>query len=152
MDALERARLTHGFDLWAFVIMPEHVHLLVYPGHEPQRMADFLYTMKKSVSQRALGFVRRHAPHFLTRMRDLQPNGRVTHRFWQRGPGYDENLFSPAKIWQKIDYIHENPVRRRLCSHPADWGWSSFRAYENGAAEPIRIDFDSLPDDRRRRD
>jgi REP element-mobilizing transposase RayT len=56
IEALERARATHGCALWAYVIMPEHVHLLVYPGHAPFRMADFLYTLKKSVSNRALEF------------------------------------------------------------------------------------------------
>lgn len=136
--------------------MTEHVHLMIYPGHEPHRVADMLYTLKKSVTNRALAFVRREAPEFLPRMEDRQPNGRVSHRFWQRGGGYDENLYTPAKIWDKIDYIHENPVRRGLCERPADWPWSSARAYENYAGDdatnppdPIRIDLDSLPTDPR---
>ncbi|MEP0848261.1 MAG: transposase [Phycisphaerae bacterium] len=151
IQALDRARTTHGFDLWAYVIMPEHAHVLVYPGDAPHRMADFLYTLKKSVSRRALEFVRKAAPQFLARMRDRQPNGTVSYRFWQRGGGYDENLFTSTKVWQKIDYIHENPVRRGLCAHPSDWKWSSFRAHETGGQDPIRIDFDSLPDSGRRR-
>jgi putative transposase len=171
IDALERSRETRGFDLWAFVFMSEHVHLLIYPGREPHRVADMLYTLKKSVTNRALAFVRRTAPEFLLRMKDRQPNGQVSYRFWQRGGGYDENLYKPAKIWDKIDYIHLNPVRRGLCERPADWKWSSARAYESGgrhadirgchadglsrrhedppASNPIRIDFDSLPEDRR---
>ena len=150
LEALERARRTHGFHLWAYVIMPEHVHLLVWPGDEPLCMADALYTLKKSVSNQALAYVRQHAPGFLERMADRQPNGRVSHRFWQRGGGYDENLFSAAKVWAKIDYIHENPVRRGLCDSPSEWPWSSARAYETGDANPLRIDFDTLPDDPRR--
>jgi len=151
LDAMNRSRETHGFDLWAFVIMPEHVHLLVYPGHDWHSVADMLYTLKKSVTSRALAFVRRSTPEFLVRMEDRQPSGRASHRFWQRGGGYDENLYTPAKIWEKIDYIHANPVRRGLCESPTDWRWSSARAYEIGTSEPVRIDFDSLPDDRRER-
>ena len=166
LDAIERSRQRHGFDLWAFVIMPEHVHLLVYPRPEPHRVADMLYTLKKSVTNRALEFVRQSAPGFLIRMQDRQPNGHVSHRFWQRGGGYDENLYKSDKIWGKIDYVHANPVRRGLCERPEDWAWSSARAYEaygghadtsSGrhadvcALEPIRIDFDSLPEDRRTR-
>ena len=156
LEAINRSRASHGFDLWAYVLMPEHVHLLICPGHEPHRVADMLYTLKKSVTNRALSYVKRNAPEFLTSMEDRRPNGRISHRFWQRGGGYDENLFSPDKIWDKIDYIHANPVRRGLCEHPIDWKWSSARAYEesnrvdgNGNNDMVRIDFDSLPDDRR---
>ena len=130
--------------------MPEHVHLLVWPGDDPPRMADALYTLKKSVSNRAISYLRRHAPDFLGQMEDRRPNGRVVQRFWQRGGGYDENLYSPAKVWAKIDYIHQNPVRRGLCDNPSEWPWSSARAYETGGAEAIRIEFDSLPVDPRR--
>ncbi len=151
LDALDRARRTHGFDLLAYVVMPEHVHLLVYPGESPHRMADFLYTLKKSVSSRAVEYVRKTAPLFLDRMRDEQPNGQVSYRFWQRGGGYDENLFTSAKVWEKIEYVHLNPVRRGLCDHPSQFRWSSFRAYDSGSDDPIRIDFDSLPTDLRRR-
>ena len=156
LDALERSRETHGFDLWAFVIMPEHVHLLIYPGRQPHRMADMLYTVKKSVTNRALAFIKRAAPRFLARMEDCQPNGRVSHRFWQRGGGYDENLFNAAKVWDKIEYIHCNPVRRGLCERPSEWLWSSARAFENWTGkspctDPTRINCDSLPDDPRGR-
>ena len=151
LDGLERSRVTHGFDLWAYVIMPEHVHLIVCPGAAPHRMADFLYTLKKSVTNRAISFVKRNSPAFLKRMEDVQPNGQSAYRFWQRGGGYDENLFNPKKVWDKIDYIHLNPVRRGLCEKPCDWIWSSARAYEAGEDSPIRIDFGSVPlDDRPR--
>ncbi|TWT45359.1 hypothetical protein RAS1_17820 [Phycisphaerae bacterium RAS1] len=61
------------------------------------------------------------------------------------------NLFSPQEVREKIDYIHMCPVRRGLCAHPADWPWSSARAYEGAADAPIRIDFESMPDDVRQR-
>jgi hypothetical protein len=45
-------------------------------------------------------------------MADIQPNGTVQYRFWQRGGGHDRNLMESTAIWAEIDYIHANPVRR----------------------------------------
>jgi putative transposase len=66
------------------------------------------------VSKRALLFVKLHAPSFLKRMEDRQPNGDVHYRFWQRGGGYDRNVFESATVCKQIEYIHNNPVRRGL--------------------------------------
>ena len=145
VEALDRAREKHHLDLWAYVIMPEHVHLILYPREGVVKIADFLYSLKKSVTNRALDFVRRETPGFLRQMEDRQPNGTISYRFWQRGGGYDENLFNPRKVWEKIHYIHMNPVRRELCETPESWPWSSAAAYETGTCHPIRIDFYSLP-------
>jgi hypothetical protein len=57
-------------------------------------------------------------------MRDRQPNGRQSHRFWQRGGGYDRDLHGAGAIHETIDYIHANPVR----------GWSSGRSSGTGPA------------------
>jgi len=149
IEGIDRALLRHPIDLWAFVIMPEHVHLLVYPNTSNVDIAAFLYTMKKSVTTRALDFIRKDSPAFLERMHDLQPNGRSSYRSWQRGGGYDENLFRPRKIWEKIDYIHQNPVRRGLCNHPMDWKWSSARAFENDGDAPLTLNLKQLPVDPR---
>jgi len=85
------------------------------------------------------------ASDFLTRLEDVQPNGKRAHRFWQRGGGYDRNLRTVADIYEKIDYIHANPVRRRLVAEPEAWPWSSCRAWQTGEDEPMPIDRDSLP-------
>ena len=149
IDAIDRARKKHGFHVWAYVIMPEHSHLLIYPIEEEYDISAMLASIKKSVANRALAFVGRHAPDFLTRMRDEQPNGKVAHRFWQRGGGYDRNLWSPRYIWQTIDYIHDNPVRRGLCDTPADWFWSSAADYHRGTPGPLVVDMSYLPNDPR---
>ena len=83
-------------------------------------------------------------------MTDLQPNGKRCIRFWQRGGGYDRNLWEPRYIWEMIDYIHANPVRRGLCAVPEQWPWSSGGGIQGGSGrgESI-IDRHSLPDDPR---
>ena len=145
VEAIDRARAKHGFDLWAFVIMPEHVHLVILPGAGQRSVADILYTINKSVSNRALTWLQRNAPAFLEELLDPQPNGQASHRFWQRGGGYDRNLWSNDEVWEKIDYVHLNPVTRGLCQHPADWKWSSASAYSGVGDSALRIDFESLP-------
>ena len=77
------------------------------------------------------------------------------YRFWQRGGGYDRNLRTVADIYEKIEYVHNNPVRRGLAASAEEWPWSSCRAWQNGGNVPIAIDRGSLssllPADQRRR-
>jgi putative transposase len=145
VDAIERAREKHRFHLWAYVIMPEHVHLLLWPTEPSYDIADILKSVKRSVVLRALAFVRREAPDFLARMEDRQSSGAAHYRFWQRGGGYDRNLIEIATIYKLIEYIHANPVRRGLCERPEDWLWSSAADHLGLRVGPLRIDRDSLP-------
>ena len=132
------------FDLWAFVIMPEHVHLVLLP-HEGILIREILSPIKQRVTRRCLHWVEQNAPTFLARMADVQPDGTVTHRFWQRGGGYDRNLRSLADVYEKIRYVHGNPVRRGLVERAEDWPWSSAKAWGDGGDLPLRLDRDSLP-------
>ncbi len=142
-EALARGRAKGLYDLWGYVFMPEHVHLVLLP-HEGIKVSRILLTIKASVAKRALLWVQSHAPSFLQRMTDLQPGGSCQYRFWQRGGGYDRNLRTRADIREKINYIHANPVRRGLVTTVDDRPWSSFRAWETGVDEPIPIDRESL--------
>ncbi len=144
LESLEAARRVHPFDLWAWVIMPEHVHLLLLPG-DGVGVGAILKSVKQPVAKAAVSWVRQHRPDFLPRLLDLQPSGRRAYRFWQPGGGYDRNLWTARELREKIGYIHANPVRRGLVEHPRDWPWSSWRAWEEGAEEPIRIDRATLP-------
>jgi putative transposase len=101
--------------------------------------------LKQSVAKRALLWIEHHAPQFLPRLEDLQPNGKQSYRFWQRGGGYDRNLRSVADIYEKIEYVHANPVRRGLVESPEAWRWSSCPAWQTGKDEPIAVDRGSLP-------
>ncbi len=62
--------------------------------------------------------------------------------FW-KPRGYDFNVIEENKVWEKLDYIHKNPVRRELVEHPAQWPWNSFSFYESGEHGLIRMDWDS---------
>ncbi len=144
LENLDVARRETPFDLWAYVLMPEHVHMLIFP-HEGVLMKDILRAIKQPLTRRVVKWVEKNATSFLARMADRQTNGKNVYRFWQRGGGYDRNLRSVRDIHEKLAYIHANPVRRGLVSEPSAWQWSSARAWETGVDEPIRIDRDSLP-------
>jgi putative transposase len=145
VEAVERARAKHAFHIWAYVIMPEHVHLLVWPTKASYSISEILNSIKQSVSKRALLYVAHKAPAFLSRMQDRQPNGEVHFRFWQRGGGFDRNVVQPSTAYHEIEYMHNNPVRRGLCRQAVDWFWSSAADYADLRTGPFRIDREPLP-------
>jgi len=111
---VRRARRELDLSLWAYVIMPEHVHLLFCPRQAKYEVSRVRTALKAPVARKALRFLKRRAPEFLEKLRDAQPNGEVHYRFWQRGGGYDRNegrdlvYLWPEKNW------HEPPVVLRL--------------------------------------
>jgi putative transposase len=145
VEAVDRARQKLGFHVWAYVIMPEHAHLLVWPTELKYEISDILSSIKQSVAKRALVYVREQAPAFLSQMADRQPNGQVHYRFWQRGGGYDRNVYEPKATHLHIDYQHNNPVRRGMCERAEEWIWSSAGDYAGLRTGPLRIDMQSLP-------
>lgn len=148
-DAIIRALPRHECDVWAYCFMPTHAHLLAYPRSKEPDMAAFIESIKKSVNRRALTWLRTHKPDYLPRLLDEQPSGRSSHRFWQRGGGYDRNLWSPRHIWNMIDYIHHNPVEAGLCTRSIDWPWSSAPWHYTRTPGPLPIDPTHLPPDPR---
>ncbi len=145
VEALSTARVGHHFDLWAYVLMPEHVHLLIFPRDDSYSISDILRDLKQPVTCKAVAYIRTHAPSFLPMMRDQQPSGRTTYRFWQRGGGYDRNLIEPRTIHSTIAYIHANPVRRGLVLSPDDWAWSSAQYFASQGDVPLVPDVGSIP-------
>jgi putative transposase len=147
-DALEEARTTHGFHLWAWVIMPEHVHLLLWPpfhlispdpGSMQGRVRGILSSLKRPVAGKAIPYLRENSPAFLERLAISTPDG-VEYRFWQAGSGHDENVSEPVALHALVDYVHLNPVRRGLVSRPEDWPWSSARDWSQLPHALLRVD------------
>jgi putative transposase len=110
-SSLERVRQSYGLCVYGYVVMPEHVHLLI---NEPERgcLAQLLQSLKQSVA-RTLAL-------------------RAADSFWQ-ARYYDFNVWSESKFVEKLRYIHRNPIVRGLVERPEDWQWSSFRHYFTGA-------------------
>ena len=117
-ETLERVRKDHDFAVFGYVLMPEHVHMLV---SEPKN-----YTLATSLSvlKRLTG-------------QALRGDGK---QFWQTRY-YDFNVFTTKKHVEKLRYIHRNPVKRGLVELPEQWPWSSYRHYLTG--EPGRVEIAS---------
>ena len=139
--ALAKARNELPIHVWAYVVMPEHVHLLIWPIEREFEISKLLETVKTSVGKRAGNHLRRTNPAA------LEASGGEFH-FWQSGPGYDRNLDNEGTIWAAIDYIHLNPVRRSLCVRADEWPWLSAGLFA-GKTGPFPIDRESLPPDPR---
>jgi putative transposase len=122
VDALEKIRERHRFLVVGYVVMPDHVHLLI---GEPSKSTPsmVLQALKQRVS------------------RDLRKTERDCdlQRFWQ-ARFYDFNVHSAKKRREKLDYMHANPVKRGLVQNPAAWVWSSWSFHATGKTGLVRID------------
>ena len=129
-SALERVRHSFRLQVYGYVVMPEHVHLLL---SEPQRdtLADALKSLKQGVSWRLLAKI--GGP--------LKPGFGLSgeRHFWQKRY-YDFNIRDYPQFVEKLRYIHRNPVKAGLCERPEDWEWSSFRHYATGCEGRVEIE------------
>ena len=140
---IDRAIARQGFELIAFVYMPEHVHLIVYPVEQRARVENLLYGIKRPFSYRVKQQLRRANTTLLDRLTMRERPGKTTFRFWQEGPGYDRNIRTIETLRTAIDYLHHNPVRRGLCESPDGWKWSSWDFYF-GRRGPIGSDLPTV--------
>ena len=137
--SLDQARDIEQFDLWAYVIMPEHVHLLIRPRHESYEIARILRRIKEGFARRMLDNWRENHPGRLEAAADTTC-GPVRYRFWQPGGGFDRNLYNRDAIRHAVAYIEANPIRRGLVVDTLEWEWSSARARTGVIEVPLRID------------
>ena len=129
---LEAMRVRFRMRIYGYVVMPEHVHLLVSEPEEGN-LADAMHYLKLSFSKRARGFTR-------TQVSVQKQDANLGHQhfdsmsegqqepFWQKRY-YDRNVHSVREFGIKLCYLHRNPVKRGLVREAGDWKWSSFRHY-----------------------
>jgi putative transposase len=114
---LEQTRARHEVRVYAYVLMPEHVHLLI---NEPPRIlvAQFLKAIKQITSRK---------------LRGDRP------QFWQ-SRYFDANIRGESERSEVIRYIHRNPVKRGLAASPGEYRWSSFNHYATGVRGVVEIE------------
>ncbi len=135
--------------LIAYVIMPDHLHLLVYPhargNDEPIPISRLLHAFKKHVGFHGKRCLREH----------WRRNGQLWSdplNAWARGEfdkqivmhkrGYDFNIDQQETLLEKIDYCHKNSITRGLVDSAEDWPWSSFRYYDHDDSSVLKTDWD----------
>ena len=143
IKAVEEARARKDFSVFAFVVMPEHVHIIIQPNYPVYGISWFLKSMKQPVSRKVSGWLKQHDPEEHARLTRVRRDSFQEFRFWQAGGGYDRNIIDRTTLLRMIEYIHRNPVRRRLVEKPTDWKWSSASWYETGECV---LQIDPLPD------
>ena len=131
---LEQVRLRYSFVVVGYVVMPEHIHLLI---SEPERgtPSTVMQVLKQRFARRVLSDWRRRATLNQSRLwQDALEAGHV----WQRR-FYDFVVRSEDKKIEKLKYIHRNPVKRGLVLVPDQWAWSSFRWYAHGERGSVLV-------------
>ncbi len=141
---LDELRTELGFKIVGYVLMPEHCHLLVWPtktGHP----TNIVRSLKERTAKFILRTLAEHPEHpwcrrMLTRVTlPASVHHHAEHRVWQRR-FYDMNVWSEKKRLEKLNYMHQNPVKRRLVAEAGDWPMSSWRHYYLGDASVLAID------------
>jgi putative transposase len=124
IDHIKSARIKHDFKLLGYVIMPEHVHLVMFPP-DGMRMGYVIREIKSKMARE----------YFALTMSEV----RGTRVFWQKRC-YDHNCRSVNAVREKIVYCHKNPVTRGLVETMDEWKWSSYNWYMGERDVPIEMD------------
>ncbi len=134
---LGEVRDRHGFSLAGYVVMPEHIHLLI---SEPLKgtPSTVLQVLKQRVSRRLRRKPRAPSSGTQLHLRFDRVDSSCP-QFWQ-ARFYEFNVWSQTKFVEKLHYMHMNPVKRKLVVHPKDWPWSSFSFYARRDSGLVRID------------
>ena len=114
--------------LIAYVLMPDHIHMVVNP--RDGRIKEFIGRLKGVSAMSIVDSC--EEINFKMTSDDV-------HQIWQESFKATP-LWSAWMIWQKINYIHANPVKARLVTSSRDYPWSSFRAFYEGTNEPLPVD------------
>src|SRR5216683_6346967 len=119
LTVLSRQRTLGDFFLFGYAVMPTHVHLLLYPHNK-----DLIRIMRNFKSK--------------TGYEISQARGRHG-TFWQERY-FDTIIRRVRNFWEKLEYIHRNPVEAGLVEKKEDWPWSSYRHYDKKGAIRIPVD------------
>ena len=133
VDSLKYCQQNKGLDIYAWVLMTNHLHLIV--GLRDGTIGDFLRDFKKFTSKKIIkaldeNFQESRQQWILDRCWFAGNNDSKikNYRFWQEG-NYVEEITTYDFYKQKLDYIHANPVRQEIVANPEDYLYSSARNY-----------------------
>ena len=140
IEELEFYSRKYGFALIGYVIMPDHLHLLVWWDKEEKpnlSISEIMRGIKGATARRIIDLRQgkgleqmlqstRRSAHSKSHRKSHRQN--LKYRLWQPG-FYDFNIYSEEKFLEKLNYIHSNPVKAGLVSSPECYKWSSWRLY-----------------------
>src|SRR5271170_7094441 len=115
LSVLEQTRTRYRVVVVGYVVMPEHLHLLL---SEPEvgTPSTVMQVLKQRTARALLPKRKRRNP----RQRDLFADQPQRRAFWQ-ARSYDFNVWTTKKRVEKLRYMHRNPVKRGLVAAPEQW-------------------------------
>jgi putative transposase len=137
VECLEDVRRSYDLHLLGYVIMPEHVHLVVVPPKDIE-LGTVIGKLKRLSAKRIHDLLRANNGDLVHRLTVMR-NGRQRFALWQRRC-FDHNCRSDESVWEKVEYCHNNPVTRDLVAKQEDWKWSSCRWYLRKQDAVLRMD------------
>ncbi len=124
---LEKNRVKFGYKLLAYVVMPNHVHLLLQTP-EKLNLGRAMGDLKSRTATEILANLKLINSQILKKL-IVKRDGRMKYAFWQRRC-YDHNCRDRESVIEKINYCHNNPVKKGLAVAAGDYSWSSCGWYE----------------------
>ena len=148
IEALRKLQTSMGVCLIGYVIMPEHLHVLVYPHRRgddiPIPIGKALQTFKQYLGRQGKERLRniwRQQKRLWSEPLNRWANGDFDKQDIMNTRGYDRNIFTERGLHEKLDYCHKNPITRGLVAGAADWKWSSYRFYERADLSVLTMDW-----------
>lgn len=138
-EALDEARNSCGFLIFAYVVMHDHIHLIT---DSPQDSSVILRYLKGISAKRLIDYLKENNfQSSLNKIRHKTRKGNWQHSLWQHRSNI-LSLISENILMEKVNYIHLNPVREKLVKIPTDYRWSSARFWKGNpsADEPLEVD------------
>ena len=142
-DALNEARTSATLLLFAYVIMPDHIHALIGSGRKPSAVLRYINGI---AGRRVIDFLKdgRYESSLAKLKRSAGPR---EHRYslWDHHPNV-KLVTTENGLVEKANYIHMNPVRAGLVERPEDYRWSSIRCWLRKPLEdePLIMDLDQI--------
>src|SRR5262249_33904281 len=141
--ALDEARRSGNFALYAYVIMSDHLHVITDSVLTIARTLQFINGI---ISRRVIGHLKDNGYNTsLNKLRHATGPRRYSHSLWDHNPDA-RLLLSEKMLMQRVHYTHQNPVRAGLVEQPADYRWSSVRCWTGNILEdePLLMDLDRI--------
>jgi REP element-mobilizing transposase RayT len=137
-SALDEARHSAGFSIYAYVIMSDHIHLVTDASLKPSTIMRYVNGI---VSRRVIDHLKVHGHNSSLQKLRHETKGRgYQYSLWS----HHNNIFlitSENMLMQKVNYVHNNPVRASLAEKPEEYRWSSVRCWKHCPEdEPLEVD------------
>ncbi len=144
IHTLDELRKKMRFRLIGYVLMPEHFHLLIWPvgAADPSKI---MASLKERTAKFMIKNLKLHHEYAwcekMLKIIELPASvhDEASYRVWQRR-FFDSNIWSEKKRLEKLNYMHANPVKRKLVEKPGDWPWLSWQYFHSVSESKISLD------------